>query len=77
MDIYKCGSVLFIFRVFQNTFSSNTIKCKTGKSDVSQNMSQLQVVIDNMTILMLNRTFQYSPDPKFTLSNESRKAQQR
>ncbi|XP_076089869.1 uncharacterized protein LOC143061509 [Mytilus galloprovincialis] len=63
-------------RVFQNTFSSNTIKCKTGKSDVSQNMSQLQVVIDNMTILMLNRTFQYLPDPKFTLSNESRKAQQ-
>ncbi|CAC5384283.1 unnamed protein product [Mytilus coruscus] len=60
----------------QSTFNPKNIKCKTGKSDVSRNMSRLQVVIDDLTILTVTETFQYLPDPKFTLSNESRKAQQ-
>ncbi|XP_063446890.1 plexin-A2-like [Mytilus trossulus] len=39
-------------------------------------MSRLQVVIDDLTILNFTGIFQYLPDPQFTLSNESKKAQQ-
>lgn len=40
-------------------------------------MSQLQVVIDDLTRLTFNDTFRYLPDPIFTVSNESIQAQQR
>ncbi|CAC5382906.1 PLXNA [Mytilus coruscus] len=61
---------------FQNTVSSENIKCKTGISHVQQNMSGLQVVIDDLTMLTFNDTFRYLPDPTFTVSNESVQAQQ-
>ncbi|XP_052080668.1 plexin-B1-like isoform X9 [Mytilus californianus] len=61
---------------FRNTISSENIKCKTGISLVSRNMSRLQVVIDDLTLLTFNDTFRYLPDPTFTLSNESVQAQQ-
>ncbi|CAC5383463.1 PLXNA [Mytilus coruscus] len=62
--------------LFRNTISSENIKCKTGISLVSRNMSRLQVVIDDLTMLTFNDTFRYLPDPTFTLSNESVQAQQ-
>ncbi|XP_076112604.1 plexin-B1-like isoform X2 [Mytilus galloprovincialis] len=62
--------------VFQSKVSSENIKCKTGISSVARNMSQLQVVIDDLTMLMVNDTFRYLPDPTFTVSNESVQAQQ-
>ncbi|CAG2229173.1 PLXNA [Mytilus edulis] len=61
---------------FEDITSENRIKCKTGKSDGDRNMSRLQVVIDDLTVLSLNRTFKYLPDPTFSLSNKSTKAQQ-
>ncbi|XP_063418248.1 plexin-B2-like [Mytilus trossulus] len=61
---------------FEDLTSENRIKCKTGKSDGPRNMSRLQVVIDDMTVLLLNTTFKYLPDPSFSLSNKSTKAQQ-
>lgn len=67
----------YFYSAIQSEFSSKKIKCKTGKTDVSRNMSRLQVVIDDLTILNVTGIFQYLPDPQFTLSNESNKAQQR
>ncbi|CAG2229170.1 PLXNA [Mytilus edulis] len=61
---------------FEDITSENRIKCKTGKSDGDRNMSRLQVVIDDLTVLSLNKTFKYLPDPTFSLSNKSTKAQQ-
>ncbi|OPL33667.1 hypothetical protein AM593_01892, partial [Mytilus galloprovincialis] len=69
----KC---FFDYSTFEDITSENRIKCKTGKSDGDRNMSRLQVVIDDLTVLSLNRTFKYLPDPTFSLSNKSTKAQQ-
>ncbi|XP_076112616.1 plexin-B3-like [Mytilus galloprovincialis] len=61
---------------FKNKASSENIKCKTGNSSISRNMSQLHVVIDDLTMLTINDTFRYLPNPTFTVSNESVQAQQ-
>ncbi|XP_052080994.1 plexin-B2-like [Mytilus californianus] len=63
-------------RTFQPSSSSEYIKCKTTKSDQPRNMTRLQVVIDDLTVLTLNGTFQYLPDPKIVFSNKTQKAQQ-
>ncbi|XP_063418249.1 plexin-B2-like [Mytilus trossulus] len=63
-------------RAFQSSLSTQYIKCKTKKSDQPRNMTRLEVVIDGLTVLSLNETFQYLPDPTFNLSNKARKAQQ-
>lgn len=56
---------------------NNYIKCKTGISTISRNMTRLTVVIDDLTVLTLNETFQYLPDPTFNISTEIPKALQR
>ncbi|CAG2187327.1 PLXNB [Mytilus edulis] len=63
---------------YQKTPSSqnNYIKCKTGISTMSRNMNRLKVVIDDLTVLTLNETFQYLPDPTFNISTEIPKALQ-
>ncbi|XP_071160360.1 uncharacterized protein [Mytilus edulis] len=50
------------------------IKCKTGISTEPRNMTQLNVIIDDLTVLTLNETFQYLPDPSFNISTEIPKA---
>ncbi|CAC5360076.1 PLXNA [Mytilus coruscus] len=52
------------------------IKCKTGKSIEPRHMTQLNVVIDDLTALTLNATFQYLPDPTFNISTEFPKSLQ-
>ncbi|CAG2200934.1 PLXNA [Mytilus edulis] len=62
----------------QMTFSlqNHYIACKTGISSEPRNMTQLNVVIDGLTVLTLNETFQYLPDPTFNISTEIPKALQ-
>ncbi|VDI66849.1 Hypothetical predicted protein [Mytilus galloprovincialis] len=55
----------------QSTINTTFIKCKTGKSEEPRNMTQLQIVIDDLTVLTLNETFQYLSDPTFNISNEA------
>ncbi|VDI01490.1 Hypothetical predicted protein, partial [Mytilus galloprovincialis] len=71
-NIYTCIQCSAI----QNTLSSKSIICKTGQSGEVQNMTKLQIVIDDLTVLALNGRFQYLPDPSFKISNESQKAMQ-
>ncbi|XP_052080585.1 plexin-B1-like isoform X2 [Mytilus californianus] len=54
--------------------NDSKIMCKTGESNETRNLTQLVVVIDTLTTLRLNRTFQYLPDPTFDISNETLKA---
>ncbi|CAG2203352.1 unnamed protein product [Mytilus edulis] len=63
-------------RTFQTSSSTEFIKCKTTRSNQPRNMTRLRVVIDGLTELLLNETFQYLPDPTFNVSNKTRKAQQ-
>ncbi|XP_076089547.1 plexin-2-like [Mytilus galloprovincialis] len=56
--------------ILQNPY----IKCKTGISTEPRNMTQLNVIIDDFTVLTLNETFQYLPDPSFNISTEIPKA---
>ncbi|CAC5368904.1 PLXNB [Mytilus coruscus] len=60
----------------RNNSSLDYIKCKTGKSDKPRTMTHLKVVIDDLTVLTLNRTFEYLTDPTFNNSNKSQKVQQ-
>ncbi|XP_052080277.1 hepatocyte growth factor receptor-like isoform X2 [Mytilus californianus] len=62
--------------VLPKTISPTIIKCKTGKSVEPRNMTQLNVVIDDLTVLTLKETFQYLPDPTFDISTELPKALQ-
>ncbi|CAC5364404.1 PLXNB [Mytilus coruscus] len=52
------------------------IKFKTGKSERHRNMTLLKVIVDDLTILTLNGTFEYLADPTFDNSNRSQKVQQ-
>ncbi|XP_071159994.1 plexin A3-like [Mytilus edulis] len=61
--------------LLENTIRSTNIKCKTGKSQEPRNMTLLHVVIDDLTILELRKTFQYLPDPTFNISSEPQTAQ--
>ncbi|XP_071176446.1 uncharacterized protein [Mytilus edulis] len=63
---------------YQKTSSSQNdyIKCKTGMSTKHRVMTRLEVVIDVLTVLTLNETFQYLPDPTFNISTEIPKALQ-
>ncbi|CAG2203346.1 unnamed protein product [Mytilus edulis] len=70
-DMYNCIAC----STFPDTFSSNYIKCKTGNSSKTRNMTRLQVKIDDLTMLQFNGTFRYLPDPKFNIFNRSPKAQ--
>ncbi|CAC5406190.1 PLXND [Mytilus coruscus] len=70
-DMYNCIEC----SAFPDTLSSNYIKCKTGKSSRTRNMTRLQVVIDDLTMLHFKGTFRYLPDPKFNTFNRSPKAQ--
>ncbi|CAC5414003.1 PLXNB [Mytilus coruscus] len=54
--------------------NDSKIMCKTGESNETRNLTKLVVVIDTLTTLQLNRTFQYLPDPTFDISNETLKA---
>ncbi|CAG2245818.1 unnamed protein product [Mytilus edulis] len=77
--IYFCDGVFCIeCSETQTTFSlqNHYIKCKTGISTEPRNMTQLNVVIDDLTVLTLNKTFQYLPDPTFNISTEIPKALQ-
>ncbi|XP_052080590.1 plexin-B1-like [Mytilus californianus] len=50
------------------------IMCKTRESNETRNLTKLVVVIDTLTTLQLNGTFQYLPDPTFDISNGTLKA---
>ncbi|VDI53184.1 Hypothetical predicted protein, partial [Mytilus galloprovincialis] len=52
------------------------IKCQTGKSIEPRNMTQLEVIIDELTMLTLNAPFQYLPDPTFNVSTKVPKSLQ-
>ncbi|XP_063446092.1 plexin-2-like [Mytilus trossulus] len=62
----------------QTAFSKQIpyIKCKTGISSEPRNMTHLNVVIDDLTVLTLRKTYQYLPDPTFNISTEIPKALQ-
>ncbi|XP_052080598.1 plexin-B1-like [Mytilus californianus] len=70
-DMYNCIEC----SAFPDTLSSNYTKCKTGKSSRTRNMTRLQVIIDDLTMLHFKRTFRYLPDPKFNTFNRSPKSQ--
>ncbi|CAC5392625.1 unnamed protein product [Mytilus coruscus] len=55
-------------------FNDSVIMCKTGNSTDPTNLTELVVIIDTLTVLQLNGTFQYLPDPTFDFSNETLKA---
>ncbi|XP_071160326.1 uncharacterized protein [Mytilus edulis] len=77
--IYFCDGVFCIeCSESQTIFSLQNpqIKCKTGISSEPRNMTQLNIVIDGLTELTLNETFQYLPDPTFNISTEIPKALQ-
>ncbi|CAC5360071.1 unnamed protein product [Mytilus coruscus] len=62
--------------VLPKTISPTLIKCKTDRSVEPRNMTELYVVIDDLTVLTLKETFQYLPDPTFNLSTKLPKALQ-
>ncbi|XP_063443277.1 plexin-A1-like [Mytilus trossulus] len=61
--------------LLEDTIRSTHIKCKTGNSQKPRNMTLLHIVIDDLTIFELRRTFQYLPDPTFNISSEPQTAQ--
>ncbi|CAC5360073.1 PLXNA [Mytilus coruscus] len=72
-NIFFCDDV-FCIECSESQKTSNLqnpyIKCTTGNTTEPRNMTQLYVVIDDLTILTLNETFQYLPDPTFNISTE-------
>ncbi|CAG2238871.1 unnamed protein product [Mytilus edulis] len=61
---------------YQNTFNSAFISFKTGKSGKPRNITLLHMVIDDLTVITHTDMFLYLPDPKFDVSNESKKTLQ-